>query len=557
MNQLKLGKNITYTEKKLLGKGNFGEVYECKYKTTDGQTLICAVKISKLGATEPELEYFRKEAQLQLTLDHPNIVKAYEAGSVAGREYIVMELCSGGTLEQYIIKNNKGQPLGEEKSKTFGLIILDTLGYLHSKGVTHRDLKGENIFMDSEHNIKVGDFGLSKESKKTSVLQKMQTVCGTPGYMAPEMIHKEYTDKVDIYAWAITMGLMISGTNFRRVQMTDSSDMREVFVTFKNLEIPSSFSPELKDLLSHCLADLSAARYSAEQAARHPWFASLNKGPQPMAEVRKQSMLLIKNIANETEVANKIKMIQEGVLKYLNYANNSQLMARSAGLYRIVEQITNILGSESYQELTRECSAFQNYTETLKVLVYFFTLVHAKLNFNDSLEANMTIFSNWSGNAYLQKMSDDFNSELEDEDSPLMKESLAAICKRLRPQFEEAFREGLARDIGDQQLAYFCQLEKAQKELIKNFIQKIEIDIRLDPEALKSLSELTSLNLLDLDKKLVLKTITDLFAPDTVTNHLIIDEPFSDLGFEEIARQCSQFLDIQVIFTKADYLSMY
>lgn len=556
MNQLRINKNITYSEKKSLGKGNFGEVFECKYKTTDGKTLNCALKLSREGSNETELEYFRKEAKLQLSLDHPNIVKAYEAGTVGKREYIVMELCSGGSLESYIIKNNKGQPLGEEKSKAFGLIVLDALVYLHSKGVVHRDLKTDNIFMDDQMNIKVGDFGLSKENKKTSVLQKMQSLCGTPGYMAPEMIHKEYTDKVDIYAWAITMGMMISGTNFRKVQLTESNDLRDVFISFKNLDIPSSYSPELKDLLLNCLNDISAARFSAEQASKHPWFTSIKKGTKPMADVRKQSMLVIKKLANESEIANKIKMIQEGILRYLNYSNNSQLMKRSAGMYRLVELITAILGSESYQEKMRESYLFERYTETLKKLVYFFTFVHAKLNFNDKIEANMTLFSNWSGNVYLQKISEDFELELETDDPQVAKESLSSICQRLKNEFEEARLEAIQRE-DVEHLAHFYQLERAQKLLLENFIEKVEIDIQLDPEALKQVSELTTLDIKDLDKKLVLQTITDLLNPETITNNFIIDEPFSDFGLEEISRQCSQFLELQVIFTKADYSSLY
>lgn len=139
---------------------------------------------------------------------HRNIVRLYEFFETQKHLLFVMELCSGGDLLNYVRKRRR---LKEDVAKYVFKQIIEGLGYCHSKQILHRDIKLDNILLDSEGEVKICDFGVSKIVKKG---EKMTEQCGTPAYIAPEILRdKGYEGfSVDIWSAGVVLYAMLYGT---------------------------------------------------------------------------------------------------------------------------------------------------------------------------------------------------------------------------------------------------------------------------------------------------------------------------------------------------------
>lgn len=153
------------------------------------------------------------EVNIMKTLDHPCVIKMHDIVNKPDSVYMVLEYMKGGDLLTRITSNKY---LSEKTSKLFFLQMCHAVKYLHAEGITHRDLKPDNILLengDEETLVKVSDFGLSKFVQKDSV---MRTLCGTPLYVAPEVLltggRGAYTQKVDIWSLGVVLFTMLSGT---------------------------------------------------------------------------------------------------------------------------------------------------------------------------------------------------------------------------------------------------------------------------------------------------------------------------------------------------------
>ncbi|XP_058818022.1 ovarian-specific serine/threonine-protein kinase Lok isoform X2 [Topomyia yanbarensis] len=153
------------------------------------------------------------EVNIMKNLEHPCVIKMHDIVNTPDSVYMVLEYMKGGELLGRIL-SKKG--LSEKTAKLYFLQICHAVKYLHAKGITHRDLKPDNILLrdsDDETLVKVSDFGLSKFVRKDSV---MQTLCGTPLYVAPEVLmtggRDSYTRKVDIWSLGVVLFTMLSAT---------------------------------------------------------------------------------------------------------------------------------------------------------------------------------------------------------------------------------------------------------------------------------------------------------------------------------------------------------
>ena len=189
-----------------LGKGSFGSVYKVKHKIS-GE--IRAMKIIKNTSVDDKVGVenakFLKEIQVLKELDHPNIIKIFEYYVDNKNHYIITELLTGGELYD------------NEKTAAFIMRqILSALNYLHSKGIVHRDIKPENILVqkiDKKENqdeiyIKLIDFGASNFFKENEIL-KLKV--GSPYYIAPEVLNKNYNEKCDIWSAGVVLYVMLTG----------------------------------------------------------------------------------------------------------------------------------------------------------------------------------------------------------------------------------------------------------------------------------------------------------------------------------------------------------
>jgi tetratricopeptide (TPR) repeat protein len=195
-----------YEIKRKIDEGGFGAVYEA-YDPQLDRTV--ALKLLKLR-TELEIEQFENEARLVAGLRHPNIISVHELGVLGKQPYFSMDFIEGKTLRDLL--NEKGR-IPVEEAFRIAAEVADALAYAHSHGIIHRDMKLENVFVDTQDRIYVGDFGIAKEVKGATGQVTSSRVVGTPHYMSPEQANGRKLDaRSDIWALGVMLYEMLCGT---------------------------------------------------------------------------------------------------------------------------------------------------------------------------------------------------------------------------------------------------------------------------------------------------------------------------------------------------------
>jgi DNA-binding response OmpR family regulator len=243
----------------LLGKGGDSTVYRATDNSTNNDV---ALKILKVKTEEDVFSgQFERETTQLAKLDHSNIVKLLDHGCHEGVFYVVTEFIDGQSLGDII----KQSPLMEESAVDLGLEIADALSYMNSSGIVHRDIKPDNILISDEGEVKIVDFGLSREEDQQTVSIKGE-MFGTPQYLAPEYIDgKKLTVKTDIYSLGVTLFYMVSGVlpfqagtpmALLSKQLNEQPPMLN--------KISSGISEEFADIVNAMLAKDPEARISIE-----------------------------------------------------------------------------------------------------------------------------------------------------------------------------------------------------------------------------------------------------------------------------------------------------
>jgi len=201
---------------------------------------------------------------------HPNIIALKEMIDTKDKIYFVMELVTGGELFDRIVE--KGS-YSEEDAKELVRKIVSAVEYLHSKEIAHRDLKPENLLVKSlecDTEVKIADFGLSKIIDQEKM---MQTACGTPGYVAPEVLQAEgYGEEVDMWSIGVITYILLCG-----FPPFYSESVPEVFEQIMKAEYdyPAEYwddiSDEAKDFINHLLVVDVKKRLTAKKALEHAW----------------------------------------------------------------------------------------------------------------------------------------------------------------------------------------------------------------------------------------------------------------------------------------------
>ena len=186
--------------------------HHCRFKDCqiqDGTTKAGTKGLKKCrsGLTVADVVQFVTELQIHSKLAHPNIVEFYRAFSFQKSTFVVLELCENGSLAD-AIKKRKYFTMPE--IRRFMIQTCGAIKYLHQRNIVHRDLKTGNLFLDGNMNVKVGDFGLAAllVSQSDYGAIRRTTMCGTPNYLAPEVLEKTgkgHDEKVDLWAIGIMM----------------------------------------------------------------------------------------------------------------------------------------------------------------------------------------------------------------------------------------------------------------------------------------------------------------------------------------------------------------
>jgi len=191
-----------------IGKGGMATVYRAHQSSFNRDVAIKIIK-NDLGNQEEFVARFRREAQLIATLAHPHILKVFDYGREDEIVYLVMELMTGGSLANFICRG----PLPFNVIARLLDQITEALDYAHEQGVVHRDMKPQNVLLDTRGNAFITDFGIAKMVGERTMLTQSGAVMGTPAYMAPEQWFARRVDgRTDLYALGIMLYEMLTGS---------------------------------------------------------------------------------------------------------------------------------------------------------------------------------------------------------------------------------------------------------------------------------------------------------------------------------------------------------
>ncbi|XP_061355650.1 serine/threonine-protein kinase 1 isoform X2 [Gastrolobium bilobum] len=259
-----------------LGKGSYGAVYKARdFRTSE----MVAIKVISLSEGEEGYEEIRGEIEMLQQCNHPNVVRYL--GSYQGEEYlwIVMEYCGGGSVAD--LMNVTDESLDEGQIAYICREALKGLDYLHSIFKVHRDIKGGNILLTEQGDVKLGDFGVAAQLTRT--MSKRNTFIGTPHWMAPEVIQESrYDGKVDVWALGVSAIEMAEGMPPR----SDVHPMRVLFMISIEpapmLEDKEKWSLYFHDFVAKCLTKEPRLRPTASEMLKHKFFEKWKTGSAAM-----------------------------------------------------------------------------------------------------------------------------------------------------------------------------------------------------------------------------------------------------------------------------------
>ena len=257
-----------------IGTGSFGRVILVQHKITQAQYAIKAIdKRSK--ANIQERIYFRREIEIMYRIHHPNVVKLFGHFEDNTYCYFIMEYIEGGNIYSYIPKNG----IPTISTQQVASIIKDVISatyFLHHMNppIVHRDIKPENVLLNSQMKAKLTDFGWSNYIEGG---YKRTTVCGTPIYLAPEMINNTgHDEKVDIWCIGVLLFELMTG-----VQPWSGNDIQTVRHNISKLKInwPINMDRAAADLISKILRYNPEERISLRNMLNHPFFTKFFPNP--------------------------------------------------------------------------------------------------------------------------------------------------------------------------------------------------------------------------------------------------------------------------------------
>ena len=254
-----------------LGKGAYGKVRKAYHKLTNDAVAIKTYEKSQL-LNPNRKKGVEREIKILNKVRHPNIVSFIKTIEDSETLNLVFEYISGCSLLEYL-KSRSLKRLEEQQAKQIFKQIINALEFCHSIGVTHRDIKLENVLLDETHRIKLIDFGFS-----TYILneRKIHVFCGTSNYMAPEILMKKeyYGPPTDIWAAGVLLFVLVTGTfPFRAPQIKELySKIQKGFYI-----VPPGLSSEIKGLFKKIFEIDPAKRPSAGKVLLDPWLCGENE----------------------------------------------------------------------------------------------------------------------------------------------------------------------------------------------------------------------------------------------------------------------------------------
>ncbi|KAL8263548.1 hypothetical protein R6Q59_021678 [Mikania micrantha] len=266
-----------YQLTRFLGRGSFAKVYHGR-SLTDNSSVAVKV-IEKPSIADPTMEpRLVREVAAMRRLNHPNILKLHEVMATKTKIYLVMELAAGGELFTQLTRRRR---MKEATARFYFQQLVSALHFCHQNGVTHRDLKPQNLLLDAQGCLKISDFGLSAlpESQKDGMLH---TACGTPAFTAPEIIRRKGYDGAKADAWSCGIILFNLLTGYLPF---DDSNLPNMYKKIYNREIvfPDCITKQARIIIHKLLDPKPKTRMSIEDLLELPWLKKSLK-PHPTIE---------------------------------------------------------------------------------------------------------------------------------------------------------------------------------------------------------------------------------------------------------------------------------
>ncbi|KAI9791922.1 MAG: hypothetical protein M1833_001304 [Piccolia ochrophora] len=262
-----------YTLGRLIGKGSFGKVYLAHHKLTNGSKVV----LKSAGKDDTNLA---REIHHHRQFLHPHIARLYEVIVTESLVWLVLEYCPGDELYNYLLQHGR---LPVDKVQKIFTQLVGAVAYVHNQSCVHRDLKLENILLDKNENVKLCDFGFTREYEgKASYLQ---TYCGTVCYAAPEMLkgEKYAGERVDVWSLGIILYALLAG-ELPFDEDDDGATKTKILGT--EARYPDYFSQEAKSLIVSLLSKRPLLRPSLSDILANPFLTE--HAPQQQAILKIQ-----------------------------------------------------------------------------------------------------------------------------------------------------------------------------------------------------------------------------------------------------------------------------
>ncbi|CAJ2634753.1 unnamed protein product [Trifolium pratense] len=269
----KIGK---YDVGRTIGEGTFAKVKFAKHTET-GESVAIKIMAKTTILNHRMVEQIKREISIMKIVRHPNIVRLHEVLASQSKIYIILEFIMGGELYDKIVQLGK---LSENESRRYFQQLIDAVAHCHKKGVYHRDLKPENLLLDAYGNLKVSDFGLSAFTKQGDDL--LHTTCGTPNYVAPEVLSNHGYDgaAADVWSCGVILYVLMAG-----YLPFEEADLPTLFRRISAAEFvcPIWFSGGAKTLIHKILDPNPNTRVKIEEMRKDLWFRK-NYSPVKLRE---------------------------------------------------------------------------------------------------------------------------------------------------------------------------------------------------------------------------------------------------------------------------------
>jgi serine/threonine protein kinase len=273
-----------YTILRLLGSGGFADVYQARHIHLG---TFAAIKIlhSRLRSSDSDL--FRKEARTLAQLQHPHIIRVLDFGIEDDTPFLVMEYAASGSVRQH---TPSGRPLSFATIISYVTQIANALQYAHDRGLIHRDVKPENIFLNSQGELLLGDFGLSIASLSyTTLEQQPRSVGGTITYMAPEQLRGEPRRASDQYALGIVTYEWLTGRVPFRGTVTEVLAQQLSAPPPSLRQLAPQVTPDIEQVVLRALAKKPEQRFTTVRAFADAFVRAAQRATTSSSEQSKTS----------------------------------------------------------------------------------------------------------------------------------------------------------------------------------------------------------------------------------------------------------------------------